>query len=151
MASSSILTGGKLLKVVDVYKTLPNQVTASSNFVDVSGVSIAFKPENVGSKVIVQFEFSASCGDSTILTLGQFEVYDATTGASLAVCSMSNTNNTFDSVRIPMSITASYIANTDTERGLKLRFRRSEGNGSIYINPNTNDTARIIVWEVEND
>tara|TARA_R100000655_G_scaffold52676_3_gene90508 strand:+ start:2154 stop:2744 length:591 start_codon:yes stop_codon:yes gene_type:complete len=160
-ADGTILTTnsatGKILQVQSTTKTdfASQALTGSSNFFDISGMSVAITPSNTNNKIFVMFTVAVACNNNfqnnfIQLRRDSTDIAKGTAGGTVNASFYDKTRDNFS----PENISVHFLDSPSTTSAVTYKVRWSGENGdTYYLNRNSSNTnegmiSSITVMEV---
>ena len=136
--------GGKVLQVVQTYKTDTFQTTATS-LTDITGLSVTITPSATSSKILIHTNVAgasrASAGGNITLLRGTTVIGRAATASSRSLSSLSGNlwiNSAHDDTR---TMVGNFLDSPSSTSALTYKIQGKNGSGgAININTTNNDT-----------
>jgi len=148
---------GKILQVQSTTKTdfASQALTGSSNFFDISGMSVAITPSNTNNKIFVMFTVAVACNNNfqnnfIQLRRDSTDIAKGTAGGTVNASFYDKTRDNFS----PENISVHFLDSPSTTSAVTYKVRWSGENGdTYYLNRNSSNTnegmiSSITVMEV---
>jgi len=148
---------GKILQVQSTTKTdfASQALTGSSNFFDISGMSVAITPSNTNNKIFVMFTVAVACNNNfqnnfIQLRRDSTDIAKGTAGGTVNASFYDKTRDNFS----PENISVHFLDSPSTTSAVTYKVRWSGENGdTYYLNRNSTNTnegmiSSITVMEV---
>ena len=148
---------GKILQVQSTTKTdfASQALTGSSNFFDISGMSVAITPSSTNNKIFVMFTVAVACNNNfqnnfIQLRRDSTDIAKGTAGGTVNASFYDKTRDNFS----PENISVHFLDSPSTTSAVTYKVRWSGENGdTYYLNRNSSNTnegmiSSITVMEV---
>ena len=141
--------GGGITQIVETVKTdtTSQSLTGSSNFFDISGMSVSITPTSTSSKIFVMFTVAVANNDGNTNTFIQLrrdstDIAKGTGGGSTNGSFFHKTRDGFS----PESISLHFLDSPSTTSAVTYKVRWSGENGdTYYLNRNASNTNEGMV------
>jgi hypothetical protein len=137
--------GGKVLQVISTTKD-DTFTTASSTFVDITGLSVSITPASASNKILVLFNLSAA--QDYNVSIAQARLMRDSTPISVGATAGSRTSSTSDpltttNVIIGTTVSGSFLDNPATTSALTYKFQLQSHFGTSYVNRTEQDQSQV--------